>query len=84
MICDTYNRLVLLLSSGRRVVTCGKVSKYFCKFILQICNTNSLTPTTCMGLFFFFFDSQDGSGFIADDEIDALIHDLLKRKGEVS
>ena len=39
-----------------------------------------------MGLFFFFFffDSQDGSGFIADDEIDALIHDLLKREGEVS
>jgi len=25
---------------------------------------------------------QDGSGFIADDEIDALIHDLLKREGE--
>ncbi|XP_020611180.1 calretinin-like isoform X2 [Orbicella faveolata] len=25
---------------------------------------------------------QDGSGFIADDEIDALIHDLLKRNSE--
>lgn len=30
------------------------------------------------------FGSQDGSGFIADDEIDALIHDLLKRNSEVS
>ena len=79
MICGANNRLVLSLSSGREVVTWGEVTTY-ASFIVQICNTNS--TSIYMGLK--CFGSQDGSGFIADDEIDALIHDLLKRKGEVS